>query len=444
MNQRSALFVFFLQTTASAGLADTEPPAVSQVPGGSESIDKPLSETAPPRSLSDIEEAALGGEDETWRDDFVRAKAELLAGNLAEARDSLQTLSAEAVTTEGLLLATELFDVASGWTQQGMVLVPRRQYETSDLASKAVNTRSTGEIAQLYIAATAYGLGTGAYLDVVLDVEGEEVVWMPLIGGALAAGGVFWLDAADSFAYGVPQSISTGLLIGLEEGILWASYWDATKRNSGTPRVFDPPAERDPEYGYPENGYQEEYESGLSDAEFASVVWGSATAGALVGGLVGSSAPTTPGRSAYVGSLGTWSGVLGLLLPGAASEDAEDTAILLTGGVLLNAGVVAGLLTAGDVSPSEGRVRFADLGAIAGGVGMGLLGVGLHEVHGDSMQAVLWMAAAGVAGGYGLSWYLTRNMEKDVPFGDGAAIHSMHVGVAPAPGGGSLSVRGTF
>lgn len=69
-------------------------------------------------------------------------------------------------------------------------------------------------------------------------------------------------------------------------------------------------------------------------------------------------------------------------------------------------------MTAGSVSPSIARVRFIDLGGLAGG----LVGLGLYATAADDslgLQPTLWSLNLGTAAGLGLAWLLTTNMEPD-------------------------------
>jgi hypothetical protein len=85
---------------------------------------------------------------------------------------------------------------------------------------------------------------------------------------------------------------------------------------------------------------------------------------------------------------------------------------MLTTLVGLNVGAIGVVLAAGPVSPSIARVRFLDLGGIAGGlVGRGLyLAAGSNALNG---QAFAWATAIGVGAGLGIAWAATSGVAPD-------------------------------
>lgn len=120
-------------------------------------------------------------------------------------------------------------------------------------------------------------------------------------------------DSHQPLPYGVPQSIVSGMYIGLEQGLVW-SLWNQASVDRA-----------------------DEWE----DTTVATVVWGSASAGALAGGIVGATAGTTPGRASFVGSASLWgAGLAGLTVAALSPDDDQvDDRALLGAALGLNAAV---------------------------------------------------------------------------------------------------------
>jgi hypothetical protein len=277
----------------------------------------------------------------------------------------------------------------------------------------------------LYLNSVLYGLGTGAWLATQTQAETAAGVILPALG--IAGGAVAGVAVADSsrrFRYGVPQSIVSGMYIGLEEGIVWA-FWNQAR--------VDRAAEWEPE-------------------TIASVIWVSASAGAAAGGIVGTVAGTTPGRASYVGSAALWTGVVtGLTVFAASPDDRQrDDRALLGGALGLNAGALAGVFTAGPVSPTIARVRFLDLGALGGALVFGGLFVSasseVDTVNNDEERGLAAVTALGIASGLTVAWFLTDGMQPD----RGARPHAgsgpapLRLALAPAARGLGLSLAGLW
>jgi hypothetical protein len=105
-------------------------------------------------------------------------------------------------------------------------------------------------------------------------------------------------------------------------------------------------------------------------------------------------------------------------------------------------GIVGGLLTAGKVAPSIGRVLFIDLGAIAGG----LSGAGIYAAaSGDSFNghAMAGVSAGSIAAGAVASYFLTEGMAKDLlPSEENSVVASLRPSFSSLQGGGYLSLSG--
>jgi hypothetical protein len=82
------------------------------------------------------------------------------------------------------------------------------------------NKRSDGEMVVLYGTSVFYGIGTGLWLD---GVAGESDIGFasiaPIVFGAAVPVGLYGFDHYYPFHRGVPESISTGLLLGAVEGV---------------------------------------------------------------------------------------------------------------------------------------------------------------------------------------------------------------------------------
>lgn len=280
--------------------------------------------------------------------------------------------------------------------------------------AREARRRTAGEMAVLYIDGVLYGLGTGAGLALVADAEGlSGVVGSAFVMAGVTAGGLALADAYGAFGYGVPRSVSAGLRLGLLEGALWTGFAQSTVRADDELSI---------------------------DALFWLNV-GATTAGGVLGGVLGDTYGSTPGAAALVESVGLWSALTGVLLGIGVLGDFDgesDDAVMLTGALALNLGAVGGILLAADAAPSPSRVRYLDLGALTGLVGVGglyLAALG-DDVDGSTLAL---LGAFGVVGGAGTAWMLTRDMPRDA-FADDAGTLTL----APTPGGAMVGLSGTW
>lgn len=221
-------------------------------------------------------------------------------------------------------------------------------------------------------------------------------------------------------SYGVPQSIQAGLTLGLLEGIFWTTWNQARVR------------------------FDEEWD----EKTVASLIWGASTAGAITGGVLGARFGTTPGRASFVSSAGLWTGTIGGMLasaltPNDKASSRDDNGLLLAA-LGLNVGAGLGVWKSKDVSPTIARVRFIDLGGLAGG----LLAGGLFLAADDrntSERGLLAVTSLGMAGGLGLAFHLTREMEEDRPEADEAPpAFNARASLAPVRGGMTLGLNGSW
>jgi hypothetical protein len=354
-----------------------------------------------------------------WQARYRQARARLLAGEFERAHTEFEALSASAPDAASASLARELASLSAAFQAR------RGQAPRGPAASAPNGQRTTDELSWLYLSAVAYGVGTGGWLAVRTEPDSAAGAILPALAFAgVAAGAVAFADSRDALAYGVPQSITTGLTLGLAEGVAWAVW------NQSRVSVAD------------------EWE----EKTLATVIWGAASLGAVAGGAVGALAGTTPGRASLVGSSGIWTGVLAGLTAASVSGDAADQRddyALISGAVGLNAGAIAGALLAGPVSPSVARVRFMDLGGIGGGLLAGGIYVsatdGFKERRDGQERGLYAVTALGIAGGLGLATFLTRGMPDDrgAATRDASALRA-DVSLMPVAGGMALGAVGAF
>jgi hypothetical protein len=364
--------------------------------------------------------------DIAWLNRYTVARDRLVVGDFVEAQKLFAELVATATTGADRAIAQELELVARSWARRELVLVRGMDLGENSASAKAAGERTPDEIAVLYTNAVFYGLGTGVWVDVLTEprtAAGAILPALALAGGA--AGAVAMVDSASRFRYGVPQSIVSGMYIGLGEGIV-LTLWNQS-------RVY----------------YRDEW----SAETVATVVWGSATAGAAAGAIVGSAGGTTPGRASFVGSTAMWSGLVTGLVVGAVSpaDDMQDDNAFLAAAIGLNAGAVAGVLAAGPVSPSIARVRYLDLGGIAGAVALGGLYLSAADEE-STAGGMMGLTALGMVGGLTAAWLGTSSMPPDrlseeIPRATrspASFLTTAAPSLTPTLGGALLALRGSF
>jgi hypothetical protein len=353
-----------------------------------------------------------------WHHDYSAARDRLLAGDFAVAADAFEVLSHDPrAPADERVLAQTMRDLARSWADRDLALVKRGDLGESNLSARAVNERTTDEIAQLYAASIFYGIGSGLWVDAHTQAASTGGLILPLIlfSGA-AAGGVALLDVGHPLHYGVAQSAVSGLYLGFEEGLV-LSLWSLS---------------------LPNNNWQ--------GSAVADVIWSFSTVGAIGGGVLGTALGATPGRAAFVGSTGLWAGVItGLAAAAFTSGQNSGSSALFAANVGLSAGVVAGLLAAGPVSPSIARVRFLDIGAVGGGLLVGGLYLAAANNTGNA-QAALGTTALGVTAGLAVAWAATARMPVDRPEDRAKAAALLMPTLAPLPGGrgATVGVMGTL
>lgn len=269
-----------------------------------------------------------------------------------------------------------------------MTLVEQRELAGSDVLSRRSDHRTSDEIGVLYLSSIAYGLGTGAWVDVQSEPRSTAGgVLPPLMFAGAAVGTVALLDRGNGLRYGTAQSISSGMFVGFSHGLVWSTYYQASST----------------------------YHDQMDAKNHASLIWGATTVGALAGGIIGTVSSTTPGRAAFVSSATLWPAlVMGFGAAGLSSDNRyRDDHAMLASAIGAAAGTMGGVLAAGSVSPTTARVRFLDLGAIGGGLAVGGLTLAARADKSEDGGEVLIATDLGILAGLGLSWWLTENMPRD-------------------------------
>jgi hypothetical protein len=175
------------------------------------------------------------------------------------------------------------------------------------------------------------------------------------------------------------------------------------------------------------------------------LIWGTATAGALVGGLLGVTIPVTPGRASFTSTGALWGGLVTSLVTVGFTEGDFTSAPFFTGLIGATAGGVTAGFLGNSISPSIARVRFIDVGGFAGGLVMG----GLYASLSDRFdgQAFSFLTSAGIVTGLAASSWLTRDMERDEPrrgYVRKSSELRMTPYLTPHAGGGTFGLTGTF
>lgn len=151
-----------------------------------------------------------------------------------------------------------------------------------------------------------------------------------------------------------------------------------------------------------------------------------------------------------MGSTALWGGILSGLFTAAVTGDAQgqrDDDGLLGAALGTNIGALGGVLSAGTLSPSVARVRFIDLGGMAGGLLAGGLYVSAaNNLRQDDIQGLFGVNALGIAGGLALSAVLTRGMPADHGVTEPGPTNAVHVEptLIPVRGGTLIGLAGAF
>jgi hypothetical protein len=240
--------------------------------------------------------------------------------------------------------------------------------------------RSAGELVELYAWTSSFGGFTGAYTLSLFGVEDANYYGFGIpIGGALGALSVFALDESDSLPLGVPTAISTGLLIGLGEGLLGYGAFGLDLQHHNQP---------------------------------LGIVWVSTIAGAGIGAALGYGLRPSRGQTRLVLSGGLW-GLWGVGVGLLAAETSDAETILQWLFAAYNTGIVGAAILAAVTDMSEGRVWLLHAGLAAGAAAGATIPalVAAGDAEGETNVQVLAISmGVGSMIGFGLSLYLTRDM----------------------------------
>jgi hypothetical protein len=322
-----------------------------------------------------------------WQLKYDEARAKLVAGEFAEAAARFADLESSTTNGADRAVAHAQRTLAEEWLSRGAKLVVRANREGGGLEQTGAlpppDRRSTDELVSLYTNAALYGIGSGVWLATLTNPQTVAAGVLPaLVLTAGSVGTVVALDSTPSFLYGVPQSIVSGLYVGLEEGVVWTGWANSNHAN-------------------------------LQTRTQATLIWSLSSIGAVGGGILGQALGTTPGRASWVGSAALWTGTIAGLVAGAAIRDGSTDALAVAG-TGLTIGVGIGLATASSASPSIARVRLLDLSGLLGGLTTGALYAAAANDHSDG-RAAAGVVALGTASGLVAGWFLTQSIQDDHP-----------------------------
>jgi hypothetical protein len=278
--------------------------------------------------------------------------------------------------------------------------------------------RGPGEMAFLYGASAAYGVGTGVWIDALGKVSDPGIAFIaPLVLGAAGPIGVYFLDQGVNLHRGVPASISTGLTLGAIEGLAIA----------GTQAQLSDPG------------------NGWSFRGGASLTWTLATAGGIGGYAFGEWLHPDPRSLGFIASGSGWGALSGAMLGAGASGGGgawKDGAMI--GGLI---GYNAGILAAGALSvayvPSWQTQKYMWIGYAAGTAATSIVYAFYLFSDADPKHGLIANSLGGLAG-VAIAAALTANMTDD-DGGKQAWVPPFQLGFTPLPqGGAAATAYGTF
>lgn len=368
----------------------------------------------------------------TWDQRFADAGHKLVAGDPAGASADFAALAADAPSDTSRAVALEQLRIASeAARKKGLVPSPELGAPPPPMLPGLVDEpsgprRRTGdELFTLALTMPAYGIATGFWLDSLIGRKGASIGVPILSLGVTGFAGIAlgMLEISGSLRYSVPQSISTGIVIGASGGIAVGLY-----------SVID------------QNSSSAAYRS------FTTWTWGLATAGGVTGGVLASTLKTTPGRSAWVGTTTLVTAMIAGGVAGAVADrqgSNEFRYFTLTSAVSGVVGLGAGFATTALLSPSISRVRYIDLAWFSGGA----IALGTCVATAKcSTNAAFSALSVGTAIGFLAGFFGTWGMGQEAMPADGvvkkpAALTVLERAmpyVSPENGGMSLGLGGTL
>ncbi len=174
------------------------------------------------------------------------------------------------------------------------------------------------EIATLYATATAWGIGTGIWIDAEAGTHDPGISLIaPVILGAAAPAAVFFLDRP-AMREGLPSAIAAGLMIGAGEGLGIAGYQAVTATDGGCSFTAGnaPQCTVSSSWGF----------KGLARAEFIG-----STLGGIGGFAYGYFLRPSPKNNVLIGSAAVWGTVIGSEFGWGASKLQETFTVPLGG-----------------------------------------------------------------------------------------------------------------
>jgi hypothetical protein len=272
-------------------------------------------------------------------------------------------------------------------------------------------------MAYLYGIGTAYGVGTGVWIDALARIDDPGLALIaPLLLGAGVPIGFYALDYNYEFDRGVPSTIATGMLLGGVEGMAVAGLqWQLT--GNGGPNTWN-------------------------FATDTTVTFLGATAGALGGYAFGEWLQPDPRSLAFIASGAGWGSIAGALFgAGVVNGDWKDGSAPW-GFALYNVGIAATGAISTVYTPSWLTLKSMWIGEVIGTLATTPVYLFYIGSSGDEWRHGLIVNSLGGLVGIGVAAAFTANIADT---GSAAWTPPFQVAVAPTGhGGAQLSAFGQF